>query len=190
VLLDKDGLHSAAPLPWVLPVGPQDVDYEYRAGAAPSTASIAMRFPALTGDQQARIEAFCTLGLLDQYRAMEIGDDSYFNQPRQWRLSVFDHMGERSDYFYRIEGDAIAALPSAPPALSWTTEIPAAKLYAGLALGESLTSMYLRINDMVFDDATEKQIASAEVVDDPLIRCLFNDQFGAYQAAQLRRLLG
>jgi hypothetical protein len=27
------------------------------------------------------------------------------------------------------------------------------------------------------------------VVDDPLIRCLFGDAFGAYQAAQLRRLL-
>jgi hypothetical protein len=27
------------------------------------------------------------------------------------------------------------------------------------------------------------------VIDDPLIRCLFGDTFGAYQAAQLRRLL-
>jgi hypothetical protein len=27
------------------------------------------------------------------------------------------------------------------------------------------------------------------VVDDPLIRCLFSDTFGAYQGAQLRRLL-
>jgi hypothetical protein len=26
------------------------------------------------------------------------------------------------------------------------------------------------------------------VVDDPLIRCLFNDAFAAYQAAQLRRI--
>jgi hypothetical protein len=31
-------------------------------------------------------------------------------------------------------------------------------------------------------------VQSADLVDDPLIRCLFNDAFGAYQAAQLRRL--
>ena len=28
-----------------------------------------------------------------------------------------------------------------------------------------------------------------QFVDDPLIRCLFNDAIGAYQAAQLQRLL-
>ena len=50
--------------------------------------------------------------------------------------------------------------------------------------------MYMRINDVVFDDAVEEQIATAEIVDDPLIRCLFNDVFGAYQGAQLRRLQG
>ena len=54
------------------------------------------------------------------------------------------------------------------------------KVYlAALELGESLTSMYIRIKDMEFED----------VVDDPLIRCLFNGAFGAYQLAQLKRLL-
>ena len=36
--------------------------------------------------------------------------------------------------------------------------------------------------------AIEADIETADIVDDPLIRCLFNDVFGAYQAAQLRRL--
>jgi hypothetical protein len=49
--------------------------------------------------------------------------------------------------------------------------------------------MYMRINDTVFDADTERDLAQADVVDDPLIRCLFSDTFGAYQAAQLRRLL-
>jgi hypothetical protein len=30
--------------------------------------------------------------------------------------------------------------------------------------------------------------ADADIVDDPLIRCLFNVAVGAYQAAQLKRL--
>ena len=61
-------------------------------------------------------------------------------------------------------------------------------MYAALELGESLTSMYMRINDAVFDAEIEQEIRAADIVDDPLIRCLFNDVFGAYQAAQLRRL--
>jgi hypothetical protein len=87
-----------------------------------------------------------------------------------------------------VEGDRIALLPDNDMPLGWTTEIAMTKVYAALNLGESLTSMYLRINDAVFDEATEKDIAEADIVDDPLIRCLFNDVFGAYQAAQLLRL--
>jgi hypothetical protein len=82
-----------------------------------------------------------------------------------------------------------ATIDESDAALGWTTEIPAAKLYAALASGESLTSMYMRINDTVFDAETERALADADVVDDPLIRCLFSSTFGAYQAAQLKRLL-
>jgi hypothetical protein len=60
----------------------------------------------------------------------------------------------------------------------WTTEVPIAKLYAALELGESLTSMYVRINGSQFE----------EIVDDPLIRCLFNGSLGSYQKAQQKIL--
>jgi L-ascorbate metabolism protein UlaG (beta-lactamase superfamily) len=187
VRLDRDGLTPAAPLDWVLPTGAQDVDYEYDPRAVPPpTGEIARRFPALSGEQAARVDEYCRSGLLVKYRAMELPEDSFFAQPRTWRLSVFDHAGAATQYHYRVHGDGIA--PAAAGPLSWATEIPAAKLYAALAMGESLTSMYMRINDMRFDDATEADLADSELVDDPLIRCLFNDAFGAYQAAQLRRL--
>ncbi|MEJ7806722.1 MAG: MBL fold metallo-hydrolase [Telluria sp.] len=189
VLLDATSLHVAPPLPWVLPVGEQDVDYRYQAGAmAPPTSLIATRFAPLTIEQSTRVMDYCRAGLLEKYRTMELPEDSYFEQPRVWRLSVYDHAGALTAFHYRVKGDTITILPAPAEPLAWTTEIPAAKLYAALELGESLTSMYMRINDVVFDDAIEEQIAEAEVVDDPLIRCLFNDVFGAYQAAQLRRL--
>ena len=35
----------------------------------------------------------------------------------------------------------------------------------------------------------QAELMEADIVDDPLIRCLFNDAIGAYQAAQLKRLL-
>lgn len=185
--LDQEGLMPAAPLDWVVPVGEQDVDYAYDPLATPPpTGEIARRFRALTAAQVERVRDYCSSGLLDKYRDMELPEDSYFEQPRIWRLSVFDHEGIETRYHYRVHGDSIEASDAAP--LSWTTEIPAAKLYAALELGESLTSMYMRINDVRFGAATELDLFDAELVDDPLIRCLFNDAFGAYQAAQLRRL--
>ncbi len=189
VALDAHGVQPAPPLAWVLPVGEQDVDYDYREGAAwPSTAAIAARFAPLTAPQRERVMAYCREGLLAAYRAMELPPDSYFEQPRTWRLSLFDHDGAATHFHYLVEGDSIALLADAAAPLSWATEIPIAKLYAGLELGESLTSMYMRINDVRFDAATEAAIADADIVDDPLIRCLFDDAFGAYQAAQLRRI--
>ncbi|MES2017887.1 MAG: MBL fold metallo-hydrolase [Pseudomonadota bacterium] len=189
VALERDALRAAPPLAWVLPVGEQDVDYDYRPDAPwPPTSEIAARFPALTGEQAAKVFAYCETGLLATYRAMELPDHSYFEQERIWRLSVFDHAGVGTHFHYRIEGDAIERVADTGQALSWTTEIALAKIHAALELGESLTSMYMRINDATFDAATEEDIAEADLVDDPLIRCLFDDTFGAYQAAQLRRL--
>ncbi|MGV7210549.1 MBL fold metallo-hydrolase [Oxalobacteraceae bacterium A2-2] len=183
VELDAHGLHAAAPLPWVIPVGEQDVDFEYDPDTVPPpTADIARRFPPLTDGQRDRVLDFCAHGLLDTYRDMELPPDSYFGQPRIWLLTVYDHEGGATSFRYRVHGDRIA--PAEEGELAWTTEIPMAKLYAGLALGESLTSMYMRINDGLVNE----DILQADVVDDPLIRCLFDNAIGAYQAAQLRRL--
>jgi len=188
VLLDRTSLRPAAPLEWVVPIGAQDVDYDYQpARTPPSTAAIARHFAPLSAAQASTVAAYCQAGLPATYRAMELPEDSFFEQPRHWRLSVYDHLGAATHYHYLVHGDAITATAAATE-LAWSTEIPAAKLYAGLALGESLTSMYLRINDGAFTPAIEAEQRTADLVDDPLIRCLFDDAFGAYQAAQLRRL--
>jgi hypothetical protein len=189
VILDERALQASAPLGWVVPVGAQDVDYHYDANAKPPrTAEIACRFPPLTAAQAARVDDFCRSGLLEKYREMELPPDSFFEKMRTWRLSVYDHTGAATHFHYRLHGDAIEPIADGEAPLSWTTEIPISKFYAALELGESLTSMYMRINDEVFDAATEQDIRSADIVDDPLIRCLFDDAFGAYQAAQLRRI--
>ncbi|MGZ8291097.1 MAG: MBL fold metallo-hydrolase [Telluria sp.] len=190
VTLNRTSLEPAAALAWVMPVGGQDVDYEYDNTSAPQpTSEIARKFPPLSPAQLQVVTHYCEDGLLEKYRDMELPEDSYFQQARVWRLSVFGHAGDGVHFHYRAEGDRIKWLNEPEGPLAWTTEIPAAKLYAALEQGESLTSMYMRINDVVFEAAIEEEIESAEVIDDPLIRCLFNDVFGAYQAAQLRRLL-
>ncbi len=190
VQLDAGGLRLAQPLSWVMPVGDQDVDYVYEGNAAPPpTAEIARRFAPLTEAQHARVMDYCLLALPAKYEDVEAASD-YFDAPRVWQLSVYDHTGQPTHFRYRLEAGGRACLDQDAAPLGWSTEIPAAKLYAALELGESLTSMYMRINELVFDAETERALEDADPVDDPLIRCLFGDTFGAYQAAQLRRLLG
>jgi len=179
VELTPQGLAPSAPLPWVLPVGEQDVDYAYDADITPPpTSEIARHFAPLSAEHTALALDYCRTGLLEKYRDMELTPDSYFETPCIWQLSVYDHEGVAQRFRYRIHGDDIA-LAGDEEAPTWMTEIPIAKLYAGLALGESLTSMYMRVNGAPPD---------ADIVDDPLIRCLFNDAFGAYQSAQLKRI--
>jgi hypothetical protein len=189
VRLDAASLQPAPPLEWVIPVGAQDVDYVYEGNAAPPpTADIARHFAPLTGAQHARVMSYCSEELPAKYGEVEAASE-YFDRPRVWQLSVYDHLGQATRFRYRLDPGGGASLDEDAAPLGWTTDIPAAKLYAALELGESLTSMYLRVNDSVFDADTERALADADVVDDPLIRCLFGETFGAYQAAQLRRLL-
>ncbi|MDP3672230.1 MAG: MBL fold metallo-hydrolase [Telluria sp.] len=189
VVLDDTSLQASPSLAWVVPVGEQDVDYRYDPDAeAPRTADIARHFPPLTARQSDRVIDYCRSGLLAKYGEMELAPHSFFEKTRIWQLSVYDHTGSGTHFRYRLEGERMERVGNDEGPLSWTTEVPVSKLYAALELGESLTSMYMRINDAVFDAETEKEIESADMVDDPLIRCLFNDVFGAYQAAQLRRL--
>ncbi|MBY0555384.1 MBL fold metallo-hydrolase [bacterium] len=176
VTLDEQFLEASAPLSWVTPVGEQDVDYEYIADLTPpSTAEIAKRFAKLTDAQSEKVFEYCLLGLIEKYKSIDAPADEYFKNNRLWKLSVYDHTGKNTDFFYNLKGSDIE-ITSPQSAVNWATSVPISKLYAALELGESLTSMYVRIEDAEFED----------IVDDPLIRCLFNGVFGAYQEAQLK----
>lgn len=191
VRLDAGSLQPAPRLPWVIPVGAQDVDYVYEGNAAaPPTSEIARYFAPLSAAQRERVMDYCRTGLVSKYGEVEAASD-YFDQPRSWQLSVFDSDGTVTRWRYRLDGGKarLEEGEESERALGWTTEIPATKLYGALEQGESLTTMYMRINDTLFDADTERDLLEADVVDDPLIRCLFSDTFGAYQAAQLKRLL-
>lgn len=189
VILDKTSLEISSSLSWVQPIDEQEVDYEYNPNIKPSTTSeISQRFEPLTAKQNEKIYEYCRSGLIDKYKSMEAPMDEYFAKQRFWRLSVYDHTGAARHFYYNLNGGDIELVSENEGALSWTTEVPISKFYAALELGESLTSMYMRINDMVFAAEIDKEIQTADIVEDPLIRCLFTGAFGAYQMAQLKRL--
>jgi hypothetical protein len=190
--LDRSSLNFAEPLAWVHPVGEQNLDYDYQpALRPPSTAEIARHFPALSGMQKEAVLDYCRRGILEKYQCLEEPEGRYFSKERVWRLSVFDHRGEEQVFFYNVKRNSLTVTSEVPEhQLGWATEVSMSKLFGALNEGESLSSMYVRMNEAVFSSEIEKEIGEADLVEDPLVRCLFNGAFGSYQLAQLKRLLG
>ena len=170
--LGRDYLKPIEALSWVLPKGEQDVDYEYDPNLKPtSTAEIARHFTELSIEQTQKVLNYCEKDLIEKYNAMSSGLSG------EWTLILYDHLGEATSFNYNLQ-DGIIKLAKPDSRRSWCTEVPITKLYAALENGESLSSMYLRMQGMPFDD----------IVEDPLIACLFTGEFGTYQKAQLKTL--
>lgn len=191
LLLHKNSFEYADPLSWVEPVGEQNVDYEYRpellmSDAVPTTAVIAGNFAALNESERELVFAYCKTGIIEKYASLE--PTEYFGQSKLWQLLVYDHMGTKTDFLFLVSGNEMKAATGPATEVAWLTEIPIAKLHSALVNGEALTSLYLRINDREFSASLEQQITEAEVLEDPLVRCLFSGVFGAYQKAQFQKL--
>ena len=171
--LDKTEIKQSPSLPWITPIGEQNVDYQYDPHfIPPSTAEIAKNFPALSVSQTQRVFNYCEKDLFDKYNAMST------ELSGQWKLVLYNHLGQAHCFYYELQNGLIK-LAKENPSFSWITEVPLLKLYLALEEGETLSSMYLRMQGMPFQNIEE----------DPLVACLFNDVFGSYQRNQLKKLL-
>lgn len=178
VSLDKNFLETAPALGWITPLGVQEVDYEFNENLKiPPTSVIAKKFPALDSKKSQFVYDYCADNLLEKYRLMDPPGDEFFEKKRRWKLSLYDHLGQAKGFYYQLHGNEIE-LTNRTDDVDWFTEVPLTKLYAALELGESISSMYLRIQVKM----------SVEILNDPLIRCLFNGVIGSYQKAQLKKL--
>lgn len=169
ILLSPTGIENASPLSWVKPIGDQDLDYEYCPELkAPSTAEIAKHFVALTETETKYVLDYCKTELLDKFLSLENSEIT------DWHLILYNHLGEPTDFYYS---------KSAVNPINWSTEISISKLYSALILGESLTSLYVRVNDQISDRP------ELDALSDPLIRSLYDQaEFGTYQKAQLKKI--
>lgn len=193
IFFNSKVIEKARPLKWILPQGEQNLDYSYCPEAIPATtAEIANKFNGLTDMETNRVLRYCQIEILEIYRSLEPTVEVYFDQGRLWKLSLFDQAGGVTTFYYQVKKSDIFPVESGSLTdygfLSWSTELPIQKLFAALENGESLSSMYMRINDLVFDLEIEKEIGAVDILLDPLLRCLFSGQFGSYQRSQLVRL--
>lgn len=185
-VLHKNSFNKVGALNWVIPLGEQNVDYDFRPEInVPDTSSIAKNFPPLTSAEVDLVLAYCRNVLPEKLKNLEVPE--YFNSAKLWQLKIYDHTGTSENFFYILNGADIKKASAREAEVVWLTEIPMAKLYSALVFGEALTSLYIRINDCIFSAEIEKQLNEADLLDDPLVRCLFTGAFGTYQKAQLKR---
>jgi hypothetical protein len=208
ITMDKKSMTAGPPLEFVKPIGNQDVDYHYKPYLQPiPTSEIAKKFPSLCIDKTKAVFDFCQSELIERYQSLPQASDGYFEKERVWRLLVFDHEGKSKCFDYKLKGNHAQLIgndflicsetsfqndselkKTSSYTIGWLTEIPIAKLYGALKEGEALNSIYVRINDCIFADSIEAEIKLADVMEDPLLRCLFSGQAGSYQMAQLKRI--
>jgi len=163
ITLDSENVQPAHPLDWIRPIGNQVVDYTINNDLiTPSTAEIAKHFPSLSEDETVTLHEFCEQELYKKFQQM--------GGPKNWLLKIYDHKGNEKIYTFSRNNKA--------EDFDWVTSIPAFKLYSALTQGESLSSLYLRVESK----------KTADPLEDPLIEILYDGTFAAYQKAQLKKL--
>lgn len=202
VIIDKQCIESVAPLPWVMPDGPQAVDYHYDPDTpVPATAAIAAQMPALDDEARVRLLDWCREVLPIRFAALTCGDD-WFDVPRRWSLVLWHGQGDADVIRYVVEAtvmryvshQAIAASEHQDAGIDdeladWYTELPATRLAGAVHAGETLSSLYIRINDRPMPADTENALQTLDILEDPLLRSLYENDPFVYQRAQLARLL-
>lgn len=182
---------NAEALPFISRSSLEIVDYPYEAGKEIPSMELACRnFPSLSKEQRQELQKFLEHGLGERFNDPRVPESEYFSRRQIWQLDLFDSEGVRTAFFFSIQGADVQFLgTSAPPlARTWLTEVSEYKLHSAMSSGESLTSMYLRVNDRGDFWKTSKGLMKADVFEDPLIRVLFFESVGSYQYHQLLRI--
>lgn len=189
-ILDKEMLSIAGNLLFVKQLDSKEIDYEYDPKLIPPpTREIAQNLENISEEQTQKVLQFLALELLERYKKLDFEVAPYFMQTRMWELRVFTQKGQAITYHYKIEREYIEILLDPSNRLSdWVTEIPLSRVWGALYLGESLTSLYIRVNDERLSDSAERDIANTDIAEDPLIRVLYSGEDCSYQRAQLLRI--
>lgn len=189
ILLTKNSLQQSGALNWVIPIGPQDLDYKFSTEVnPPSCSDVARKFPSLTTAQTEVVLDFCRTELANNYSKNNINEENFFYHERIWKLIVYNNDGLALVFYYKVYRNQIKLYDGPEASFSWLTEISAYKLYSAIVLGETLTSLYMRVNDCIFEPSAESEFANADIMNDPLIQSLFHDRLFSYQEEQLKKI--
>lgn len=186
-------IQPAKSLSFIKSFAVQSSDYNFDLNNQPQDMKfIAEQFP-LSEKQVENVLRFCDQELVKIYNSHFAETDSYFHKGGWWHFVLYAPHAKVLHRYYEFSESGLnlesnfAAVKNEFEVI-WKTEICIAKLYSALENGESLSSLYVRINEMALEAVKRKKLYEVDVLEDPLLRCLYNGKIGSYQKAQLHRI--
>ncbi len=194
--LSEHGIVSAQPISWIKIIESSKFDYQYHPEFRPQDMNdIASRFPLLSIKEQEQIELFLNNQIIEKWFELDQEIFEYPVLPLYWKIilySIVDPMTKQTqvkEYCYRLNQDHLQHVKSIESHdVHWLTEIIDYKLYQALHHGESLSSLYIRINDRKVIDKEFPNIIDFEITADPLLRILYEGKIAYFQKHQLMKI--
>lgn len=187
-ITDKE-LIPISDLEWIQRQSTQSIDYQFTPDLKiPRLEEIACNFPSLNINQSLQIQDFCKNQIKQLFLNTDPDLEPYFYKNRIWNLSIVKQDFTRETYQYLVKGNRIELIPSMQNDPEWCTEILESKLWSALNFGESLTSLYMLINNRIFSDKIENELSKADFLNDPLIRVISNQSQNQYHINQFKKI--
>lgn len=182
-------LNKSTSLHWMKVCENPIVEYGLTADIKiPTLLQWAQNFDSEAPETEKHIAEFCRHDIFERFARFPFDNETYFSTPKIWRLTIYSALGASTDYFYQICQNKLTV--TAPTEfVDWHSEIIDSRLLGALHEGESLSSLYMRINDKPEFLVSDFHFESIDVLWDPLLHILYTGQFGSYQKAQLQKIL-
>ena len=186
IQISEHTVEKSNSIDWIKKNQPNDeIDYIFNPETLPIDLSkLAQYFEKLNPTELVQVENYCKNKIIKKYKALQNDDLIYFQNQKRWQLIIYYQDGNCRIYNYIVSHFSLKLETATIHTFDWKTEICATKLYNALFEGESLTSLYIRINHNL--KITDEDI---DIMEDPLIRCLYTNNFGSYQKAQIKKIL-
>ncbi|AGH94474.1 MBL fold metallo-hydrolase [Pseudobdellovibrio exovorus] len=171
-----------------------ELDYQYDPNHAPTPlGKIADQLLPLSLTERQFILDYCQSELVDLLAQKSESLGCLVQDQCLWKLVLHESSENgkpnKYEFLYSISETTVTLEKDQNKSeVTWLTEIPIQKLYSSLTTGETLTSLYIRINDIIFSDPIEKALQEIDILEDPLIRILFDGKSHRYHEQQLKDL--
>lgn len=164
-------------------------DYDFNLNSpVPTTSEVSQHFIHVSDVEFLSLVRFLETILVETYSNLESSDSPYFAGTWNYSITLWNGPNQQVNKYYEVSGSLMELLDKAPAEVHWRSEIVASKLLGAISGLETLSSLYLRLNDPRNEFAPRKDIQFVSPIEDPLIRVLFDDKPFSYQKSQLKIL--
>lgn len=146
-----------------------------------STGKIAENLPRVSDENRLGVLTFCEQILCEKISNLTMDPTDYFYSEKGWSLKIYFSSDDYVEKKFLVSANKCQKISSALD-IDWITEIPAIKLINAITEGESLTSLYLRIDSCNLDPD------QLDPLSDPLLRVLYREDELSFQRHQLKTL--